>query len=93
MNIVLLNGARVGDTKVDEVSGVLQSILKDLGSVSAYRLKEIKVADCLGCFGCWIKTPGKCIIEDDAKELTKKVISADLKIFVTLLYSAVTHQN
>ena len=27
------------------------------------------VAPCRGCFSCWIKTPGQCIIEDDAQWL------------------------
>lgn len=29
-------------------------------------LTQLKIADCTGCFGCWIKTPGKCVIRDDA---------------------------
>ncbi|MCL2198316.1 MAG: flavodoxin family protein [Defluviitaleaceae bacterium] len=24
-----------------------------------------EVKPCLGCFGCWIKTPGKCVINDN----------------------------
>lgn len=23
-----------------------------------------KVQHCIGCFGCWIKTPGRCVIQD-----------------------------
>ena len=29
-------------------------------------LSKRKIANCVGCFGCWIKTPGKCVIRDDA---------------------------
>ena len=27
------------------------------------------ISNCIGCFGCWTKTPGKCIIRDDATEI------------------------
>ena len=46
--------------------------------------KEIK--HCLGCFKCWTKTPGKCIIKDDMEELMSKFISADIVVFATPLY-------
>lgn len=32
-------------------------------------LSSKKIANCVGCFGCWTKTPGKCVIRDDATEI------------------------
>ena len=31
-----------------------------------YRLMqpEKKIRGCIGCFGCWVKTPGRCVIHD-----------------------------
>ena len=41
---------------------------------------------CRGCFACWTKTPGKCVIEDDMAELLDKVRSSDIVVFATPLY-------
>lgn len=46
--------------------------------------KEIK--HCLGCFNCWTKTPGQCVIKDDMPELLSKFMSADIIVFATPLY-------
>jgi multimeric flavodoxin WrbA len=46
--------------------------------------KEIK--HCLGCFSCWIKTPGKCIIRDDMEPLLSKFSSSDIVVIATPLY-------
>ena len=29
-------------------------------------ISNLNIKKCLGCFQCWIKTPSKCIIKDDA---------------------------
>lgn len=23
-----------------------------------------RMARCVGCFGCWLKTPGRCVLQD-----------------------------
>ena len=28
-----------------------------------------KIRNCIGCFGCWVKTPGKCVLKDDYQNL------------------------
>ena len=27
-------------------------------------LRRQTIHPCIGCFGCWVKTPGKCVIHD-----------------------------
>jgi multimeric flavodoxin WrbA len=49
-------------------------------------LAKKKIGRCLGCFSCWIKTPGECVIKDDMKELLHKHIVSDIVIFATPLY-------
>ena len=33
---------------------------------AAVDLSALRIANCVGCFGCWTKTPGRCFIRDDA---------------------------
>lgn len=30
-----------------------------------------KIRNCIGCFGCWVNTPGKCVILDGYEEMGK----------------------
>jgi hypothetical protein len=83
MEAVVLNGARSGDEKVDEVSDAISSALGSLEQVSVFKLREIFIADCSSCFGCYLKTPGTCVINDAANGISKKLAKADLKVFLT----------
>lgn len=44
------------------------------------------IKPCLGCFACWNKTPGKCVITDDMAEILAKMIAADVIIWSFPLY-------
>jgi len=41
----------------------LNSINLDKEKYNVFLLNDT-VKPCVGCFGCWIKTPGKCVIKD-----------------------------
>jgi len=42
-----------------------------------------KIANCVGCFGCWLKTPGICVIDDDCRAITREISRADRLVFFT----------
>jgi len=42
-----------------------------------------KLTQCMGCFGCWLKTPGECVIKDGFEHLGAKWQSADEIIIVS----------
>lgn len=41
------------------------------------------LAFCKGCFGCWIKKPGECVIDDKMTYLNKAYINSDVTIFLS----------
>ena len=57
--IVVLDGSDDHDQDLAPILGVLLDLLERHGAqVQRFRLREMKLAHCLGCFGCWLKTPG-----------------------------------
>ncbi|MFW9892871.1 MAG: flavodoxin family protein [Candidatus Thorarchaeota archaeon] len=48
--------------------------------------KGLDLGDCRGCFNCWSTTPGKCIQDDEMKEVLAKIADADLLIIATPVY-------
>ena len=52
---------------------------KDFLSFSANPM----VNNCVGCFGCWIKTPGKCLINDRCQIIPEYLSKCDELIVVS----------
>jgi len=39
---------------------------------------------CIGCFGCWVKTPGLCVLKGDkANEINNDMINAQVLVILT----------
>jgi multimeric flavodoxin WrbA len=57
------------------------------GDVDIVHLREKTIKNCIGCFTCWTKTPGRCIHQDDmTTEIFPKWCEADLAVYATPLY-------
>ena len=46
-------------------------------------LSTCKIANCIGCFGCWTKTPGKCVIRDDAVKVYPLIAASDRIMYIS----------
>ena len=38
---------------------------------------------CIGCFGCWLKTPGVCVIKDGFQDMGKRLSEADELLLIS----------
>ncbi len=52
-------------------------------SIEWIDLSKQKIANCTGCFGCWTKTPGKCVIRDDATWIYPRIAQSDRVLYVS----------
>ncbi|WP_291558888.1 flavodoxin family protein [Bacteroides sp.] len=46
-------------------------------------LASMKIANCVGCFGCWTRTPGKCVIRDDASKVYPYIAKSVSVVYIS----------
>jgi len=88
MKIVSINGSPKGKTSNTNV--MIEALLKGFQSsdseIHEILLSEKDIRYCKGCYSCWTKTPGRCIIDDDMKGLIEIMQGTDVFIIGTPLY-------
>jgi multimeric flavodoxin WrbA len=82
MNALVLDGSH--GEKGRGVLAMLTDTLAQAGYVTEIlALRERSIAPCLGCFGCWIKTPGECVIDDEGRRVARAAARCDLLVYFT----------
>jgi len=75
--VVILDGAGSGDQDLPPILDVLCRVLQaDGAQLETFPLRDMKLAHCLGCFDCWLKTPGICVEADAGREIAKAMSGA-----------------
>jgi multimeric flavodoxin WrbA len=46
-------------------------------------LRGLQIAPCTGCFGCWLRTPGECVNDDDGRDMLRQLVQSDGVILLT----------
>ncbi|MDR2515512.1 MAG: NAD(P)H-dependent oxidoreductase [Christensenellaceae bacterium] len=86
MRALVLNGSPKG--RESNSLKLAQAFLSGAGCENAEIIDvyALKIGPCRGCFGCWTKTPGSCVIQDDMACVLQKIAQADLLIWSFPLY-------
>lgn len=89
MNILLINGSPKGESS--NSLKLARAFADGIREISPAECEEITVRDadirpCLGCFACWSKTEGRCVIKDEMKTVLDKMLWADVIIWSFGLY-------
>ena len=58
--------------------------LESGNEVETVSLKDKTIAFCKGCFAC--ANTGRCVINDDANEITEKILNAEVVVWTTPIY-------
>jgi multimeric flavodoxin WrbA len=88
VNVLVINGSPRGREGITHLvqAAFVRGASKAGAAVEEVFLKEKKIRPCMGCFNCWIKTPGQCAIRDDQADVLEKVRQADVLALATPLY-------
>ncbi|MGE5776053.1 MAG: NAD(P)H-dependent oxidoreductase, partial [Chloroflexota bacterium] len=85
MKITILNGnpvSSVFDTYLAQLKTRLEA---DAHVVTQLDLRTMPLRYCVGCWGCWVKTPGECVSHDASLEMDRSVINADFVLWAAPL--------
>lgn len=61
----------------------MEEYLKKKGfTVQQTTVQRNELASCVGCFGCWIKKPGECVMNDGIGEINRRSMNSDVTIYL-----------
>ena len=88
LKVLVLNGS---PKKKSDTFRMTDAFLRGLNRDGTHEIRIVnvidrKIAPCRGCFGCWQRMDGRCVIDDDQNAILDLYRSADVIIWSFPLY-------
>jgi multimeric flavodoxin WrbA len=84
VQVLLLDGSPEGDEFLEAVRRALLEEIEESGAEAhSIVLRDGDPAPCRGCFGCWIRTPGVCVIADSGRDIARRAVRSDILVYLT----------
>ena len=83
MNAYLISDGEFQTPRAEQLQELIQSTLEERGcSVSQKSIQRDELQFCRGCFDCWTKTPGECIMKDGIAEINRACMTSDVVVYL-----------
>ena len=69
----------IHDMEKEKLKELLQDSTDNLTIVSEHEV----IHNCIGCFGCWVKSPGTCVIHDKYEDMGEKLSKCQELIIIS----------
>jgi len=84
MRVLILSDTSIRENVGQLLEGELIRNFKDSTyEYTHYNVKDAEMKKCIGCFNCWLKTPGVCIFNDVTRYICKDDINSDVYIILS----------
>lgn len=81
---LVLDGRRNDEVTLAAIHQILLESLATAGwTLDDWPLRDADISWCVGCFGCWVKTPGVCLQGGGAREVAARMARAELLVYLT----------
>jgi len=83
MKALIISDGEFKTSQFDELAGLLDGYLKDKGfDIEHIAVGRDDLAFCMGCFGCWVKKPGECVIDDLMSRINRTYVACDAVFYL-----------
>lgn len=90
MRVLALNGSpRMASSSTNHMlTPLLDGMEQEGAEIELIHLRKMDIKACIGCYTCWVRTPGECIFhgKDEMQHAMESYNKADMVIFGTPLY-------
>jgi multimeric flavodoxin WrbA len=84
LKALLLDGTQKDETIAQMIKNIIHlELQKKKYKINEIQLSEKNIHHCIGCFKCWLETPGICVYNDYGREITRHVVESDLLILLS----------
>jgi multimeric flavodoxin WrbA len=94
MEVLAFNASPRKEKSVSEIimNLFLAGAAEGGAETESHHIVDLDIKGCVGCFKCWVETPGKCIYRDDMDWIIPKFMDADVIYLGTPIYNSnITH--
>lgn len=66
----------------------LSELIRNFFNEKGFEIMQVQIGRddldfCMGCFGCWIKKPGECVINDKMSQINRRFMNSDVVVYLS----------